>query len=118
MATKTKRGAAVAPRPGAGIPSLDSLLELILDRLPLDAVKSIAGMPALEAAERKTFEGHVIELTQSLAAERVCGVTHAPNATTRHAIRDARAGKDVTRYATLADAFADLGICGRADHEH
>jgi hypothetical protein len=37
-------------------------------------------------------------------------VDHTPNAATRKTIRDARAGKDVTEYASLADALADLGL--------
>lgn len=109
MKAKVKRAAA-APSERAGIPTLEALLGSILDRLPPDAVKSIAGMPPLDEAERETFEGRVVELAQALAADRVCGVDHTPNAATRKAIRDARAGKDVTEYATLADALADLGI--------
>lgn len=108
MKAKVKRAAAPGAR--AGIPTLEALLGSILDRLPPDAVKSIAGMSPLDEAERETFEGQVVELAQALAADRVCGVDHTPNAATRRAIRDARAGKDVTEYATLADALADLGI--------
>ena len=33
-----------------------------------------------------------------------------PNAETRQAIRDARAGRDVTTYASPAEMFDDLGI--------
>ncbi|WP_337177010.1 hypothetical protein [Paludisphaera sp.] len=111
MTTKSKaKKVASLPQPGAGIPTLENLLGSILDRLPPDAVKSIAGMPPLDEAERETFEGQVVELAQALAVDRVCGVEHVPNAATRRAIRDARAGKDVTEYASLADALADLGI--------
>jgi hypothetical protein len=110
MTTKPKAKRAGAAAPGVGIPTLESLLGSILDRLPPDAVASIAGMPPLGEAERGTFEGQVVELAQALAADRACGVDHTPNAATRRAIRDARAGKDVTEYASLADALADLGI--------
>lgn len=110
MATKTRRSNAAASVPGATIPSLESLLGSILDQLPADAVASIAGMGPRDDRERETFAGQILDLAQSLAADRVCGVEHVPNAETRQAIRDARAGKDVTEYATLADALADLGI--------
>ena len=110
MATKTKRGIAAASMPGAAIPSLESLVGSILDQLPADALASIAGMGPRDDRERETFAGQILDLAQSLAADRVCGVEHVPNEETRQAIRDARDGKDVTRYDNLADAFADLGI--------
>ena len=109
MKAKVKRTAA-APSERAGIPTLETLLGSILDRLPPDALKSIAGMPPLDEGEREAFEGQVVELAQALAADRVCGVDHTPNAATRRAIRDLEEGRDVTRYDNLADAFADLGI--------
>lgn len=95
---------------GTEIPSLEALLGAVLDRLPAEAVRSIAGAPPVEEAERGTFVGQVVELAQSLAADRVCGVEHVPNEETARAIRDLEKGRDVTRHASLADAFKDLGI--------
>ncbi len=95
---------------GTEVPSLEALVGAVLDRLPAEALRALAGSEPVAAAERGTFVGQVVELAQSLAADRVCGVEHVPNEETARAIRDARAGRDVTVYASVDEAFKDLGI--------
>lgn len=99
------------------IPSLDGLLDSILDRLPREAVASIAAMRPETARKRETFADQLVRLVHARAKARVGGIEARPlpdepafDDLTRRTIRDARAGKDVTRYADLDEAFADLGL--------
>lgn len=106
-------GMATAPN----IPSLDGLLDSILDQLPGDVVASIAAMRPKAARKRDTFAAQVVRMIHARARARTAESEANPlpdvpefNELTRRTIRDARAGKDVTRYANLDEAFADLGL--------
>jgi len=106
-------GMATAP----DIPSLDGLLDSILDRLPREAVASIAAMRPKAARKRETFADQLVRMVQAKARSRIGEGESRPlpdepefNELTKQTIRDARAGKNVTRYANLDEAFADLGI--------
>lgn len=99
------------------IPSLDVLLDSILDQLPLDAVASIAAMRPKAARKRETFADQLVRMVQAKARGRVdervarpLPDEAEPNEETRQAIQDVEAGRNLTRHASLADAFADLGI--------
>jgi hypothetical protein len=39
-----------------------------------------------------------------------CGRSHVPNAETRKALRDIRAGRNLVRYSNVEELFEDLGI--------
>jgi hypothetical protein len=99
------------------IPSLDGLLDSILDQLPGDVVASIAAMRPKAVRKRDTFAAQVVRMIHARARARATEAEAKPlpdepdfDDLTRRTIRDARAGKDVTRYANLDEAFADLGI--------
>lgn len=93
------------------IPSLDGLLDSILDQLPRDAVASIAAMRPKGARKRETFAEQLVRMVQAKAVVRVSEGEAGPlPEETRQAIQDVEAGRNLTHHATLADAFADLGI--------
>ena len=98
------------------IPSLDALLDSILDQLPAEAVALIAEMRPRAVRKRETFADQLVRMVQVKARSRVDEAEAKPlpeepefNELTKQTIRDARAGKNLTRYANLDEAFADLG---------
>lgn len=99
------------------IPSLDGLLDSILDQLSTDAVASIAAMRPRAARKRETFAEQLVRMVQAKARIRIDEGEVKPlpdepefNEETKQAIRDVEAGRNLTRHDTLAEAFADLGI--------
>ncbi|MDG3008254.1 hypothetical protein [Paludisphaera mucosa] len=99
------------------IPALDVLLDSILDRLPDEVVASLASMRPKTVRRKKgeTLADQLVRLTQLRARARTDKAGPLPdepdfNEVTRRTIEDARAGKNVTRYESAEEMFADLGI--------
>ncbi len=98
-------------------PSLDDLMESILDRLPPEAVAVLASMRLEPIRRRETFADQLVKLVQAKARIRVSHAEAGPlpdepdfNEETRRAIRDVDAGKDVASYENAAEMFADWGV--------
>lgn len=96
------------------IPSLDDLLDAVLDRLPAEVVAPLAAMRVPERPKKgETLADQLVRMTQAKARDRVDKSGPLPdepdfNEETRRVIEDARAGKNLTRYANTAELFADL----------
>ena len=68
------------------IPSLDGLLDSILDRLPNDVVASLAAMsPRPADPQDETFADQLVRMTQARAAARVGGADDDRQARIREA---------------------------------
>lgn len=99
------------------IPSLDGLMESILDRLPPEAVAALASMRLKPARRRETFADQLVKLVQAKARARAADADAEPlpdepefNEETRRAIRDVDAGEGVASYESAAEMFADWGV--------
>lgn len=99
------------------IPSLDGLMESILDRLPPEAVAVLAAMRLKPAGRRETFADQLVKLVQAKARDRVADAEVEPlpdepdfNEVTRRAIRDVDAGEVAGDYESAAAMFADWGV--------
>lgn len=96
------------------IPSLDALLESVLDRLPPEAVASIAAMQPPTAGA--TFADELVRRAHDRARarldEEVRPLPDEPvfNEETRQILKDVSEGKNVTRYASAEDFFAAHGF--------
>ncbi|WP_337174988.1 hypothetical protein [Paludisphaera sp.] len=99
------------------IPSLDGLMDSILDRLPPEAVDVLAAMRPRPTGRPDAFADQLVKLVQARARARVGLVEIEPlsdepdfNEETRRAIRDVDAGEGVSAYDSAADMFADWGV--------
>lgn len=96
------------------IPTLDDLLDAVLDRLPAAAVASLAAIGKPRRPRKgETLADQIVRMTQAKAKLRIDKSGPLPdepdfNEETRRVIEDARAGKNLTRYANTAELFADL----------
>lgn len=96
------------------IPTLDDLLDAVLDRLPAEVVAPLAAMRAPERSKKgDSLADQLVRMTRAKARDRVAKAGPLPdepdfNEETRKVIEDARAGKNLTRYANTAELFADL----------
>lgn len=97
------------------IPSLDGLLDSILDRLSRDAVSSLAAMRPKGARKQETFADQVVRMVQAKAKARVDGGAAEPlpdvprfNELTRRTLADVDAGRKLAGFASMDDLFADL----------
>jgi hypothetical protein len=72
------------------------------------ATKAKKRLPAATIRALKELEAGEVDHNADEAAP--CTWSHIPNARTRKALRDAEAGKNLTRYVDADDLFRKLGI--------
>ncbi|OJW13075.1 MAG: hypothetical protein BGO49_19920 [Planctomycetales bacterium 71-10] len=98
------------------IPTLDDLLDAVLDRLSAEVVASLAAMRKPGRPKKgETLADQLVRMTQAKAKLRIDKSGPLPdepdfNEETRKVIEDARAGKNLTRYESLDDFFAAHGL--------
>lgn len=92
------------------IPTLDDLLDAVLDRLPAEVVAPLAAMRAPERSKKgDSLADQLVRMTRAKARDRIARSGPLPdepdfNEETCRTIEDARAGKGLTEYESL-DAF-------------
>ena len=98
------------------VPTLDQLLDSILDRLPVEAVIALAEAPPADPAPPATLADELVRKLRDKAKvwlEAKSGpLPDEPdfNEETRRVLEDVREGKGLIRYDSLDALFKDMGV--------